>query len=109
MFDLATKLRHIPNFPKEGVMFYDITPLLEDREAFKQAIDALVEIFRHEKIDKVVGIDARGFLLAAPVAYLLGSGLAIVRKKGKLPHQIIREHHELEYGRSVLEIDRKSV
>lgn len=85
-------------------MFYDITPLLEDPAAFKLAVDGLADAFGNEKIDKVVGIDARGFLVAAPVAYALGAGLAVVRKKGKLPYEIIREYHELEYGHSVLEM-----
>lgn len=102
--DLKTKLREIPDFPTKGVTFYDITPLFEDPKAFRRSIDAFVNLYRSENVDKVVGIDARGFLIASPVAYLLGAGLVIVRKKGKLPSEIIREHHELEYGRSSLEI-----
>jgi len=106
---LKTKIRDIPDFPTPGVIFKDITPLLEDRDAFREAIDGLASFFMDQKIGKVVGIDARGFLLAAPVAYLLGAGLVLVRKKGKLPAEIIREYHELEYGRSSLEIHKDAI
>lgn len=107
--DLALKLRHVPDFPKKGVLFYDITPLLEDADALKRASDDLASAFRNDKIDKVVGIDARGFLLASPVAYILGAGLVLVRKKGKLPHDTIREYHELEYGTSALEMHTDAI
>lgn len=106
---LKLKIREIPDFPTPGIRFKDITPLLEDARAFREVIDALVEAFRGEKIDKIVGIDARGFLLAAPVAYLLKTGLVIVRKKGKLPFDIIREYHELEYGKASMEIHIDSI
>ena len=106
---LISKLREIPDFPTPGVMFYDITPVLQDAGLFSDSIDAMADAFRAEHVQKVVGIDARGFLLAGPVAYLLKSGLAIVRKKGKLPSEIIREHHELEYGRSSLEMHTDAI
>ncbi|MBI3046000.1 MAG: adenine phosphoribosyltransferase [Candidatus Harrisonbacteria bacterium] len=98
------KIREVDNFPIPGVKFRDITPLLEDQKAFREIIDELTAFFKDEKVDKVVGIDARGFLLAAPVAYLLGAGQAIMRKKGKLPHQTIVEEFDLEYGRTKMEI-----
>jgi len=101
---LKSKIREIADFPTPGVKFKDITPLLEDKDAFREAINGLVKLFKDRKIDKVVGIDARGFLLASPVAYLLNSGMVIVRKKGKLPHETILREHDLEYGRGTLEI-----
>jgi len=106
---LKARLREVPDFPTSGVMFYDITPVLQDAELFAKLVEALADAFRGEHAQKVVGIDARGFLLAAPVAYLLNVGLAIVRKKGKLPSEIIREHHELEYGRSSLEMHTDAI
>lgn len=101
---LKEKIREILDFPTPGIKFKDITPLLEDPESFREAIDGLVDFFRETKIDKVVGIDARGFLLASAVAYLLNAGMVIVRKKGKLPHQTVVREHDLEYGRGTLEI-----
>lgn len=101
---LKQKIREILDFPTPGIKFKDITPLLEDPEAFREAIDGLVDFFRETKVDKVVGIDARGFLLASAVAYLLNAGMVIVRKKGKLPHQTVVREHDLEYGRGTLEI-----
>lgn len=107
--DFQSKLRKISDFPRPGVIFYDITPLLEDPGMFRKAIDGVTGFFKDQKIDKVVGIDARGFLLASPAAYLLQAGLVIVRKKGKLPYEIIREYHELEYGRASLEVHTDSI
>ncbi len=102
--DLKSKIREIPNWPKPGVSFKDITTLLEDQAAFCQVIDQLAAPFMDEKIDKVVGIDARGFLLAAPVAYKLKAGLAIVRKKGKLPSHAIAREYTLEYASNTIEM-----
>ncbi|OGF23897.1 adenine phosphoribosyltransferase [Candidatus Falkowbacteria bacterium RIFCSPLOWO2_02_FULL_45_21] len=95
--DLKSKIREIPDWPKPGVNFKDITTLLEDGPAFRQALDELAAPYLAKKIDKVVGIDARGFLLAAPVAYKLNTGLAIVRKKGKLPWRCLEQEYTLEY------------
>lgn len=106
---LKSKIRHIQDFPIKEINFKDITPLLEDRDAFKEAIDGLADAFRGEKIDKVVGIDARGFLFASAVAYLLNAGMVIVRKKGKLPYETIVREHDLEYGRGTLEIHKDAV
>jgi len=102
--DLKSKIREIPNWPKAGVNFKDITTLLEDREAFSSVIDQLAQPFMDQPIDKVVGIDARGFLLASPVAYKLKCGLAIVRKKGKLPSRTIAREYTLEYASNTLEM-----
>lgn len=97
-------IRDIPDFPKDGVMFKDITPLLSDPTAFSSAVDAIVVSFGRGKIDKVVGIEARGFIVAAPVAYHFGAGFVPLRKAGKLPYDTLSVTYELEYGSEVLEI-----
>jgi adenine phosphoribosyltransferase len=102
--DLKSKIREIPDWPKAGINFKDITPLLEDKEAFRQAVEKLAAQFSEKKIDKIVGIDARGFLLAAPVAFKLGCGLSIVRKKGKLPSKCIGIEYTLEYASEIIEM-----
>ena len=102
--DLRDKIRDVPDFPKPGIVFKDITPVLADPVTFRTVIDAFVERWRGERISKVVGIESRGFLFAAPVAYALGAGLTIARKPGKLPWQTIREAYALEYGENVLEL-----
>jgi len=107
--DFKSKIRSIPDFPKKGVIFRDITPVLENPRAFKLLIDELVRPYRKKKIDLVVGIDARGFLLAAPIAYKLGAGLAIVRKKGKLPYKTIVQNYDLEYGKETIEMHMDSI
>lgn len=107
--DLKSKIREIPDWPKPGVNFKDITTLLEDKEAFTYAVNLLAAPFTGQKIDKVVGIDARGFLLAAPVAYKLKTGLAIVRKKGKLPSNCIQIEYTLEYASNTIEMHDDAV
>lgn len=106
---LKAKIREVSDFPIKGINFKDITPLLEDKEAFREAIDGLVSYFKGKSIDKVVGIDARGFLLASAVAYLLHAGMVIIRKKGKLPYDTIVREHDLEYGRGALEIHTDAI
>jgi adenine phosphoribosyltransferase len=106
---LQSKIREIKDFPKKGVIFKDITPLLQDSAYFKSAIDGLADFFRDKKIDKIVGIDARGFLLASAVAYELGVGIAIVRKKGKLPYETILEEYDLEYGSNAIEMHKDAI
>ncbi len=106
---LKEKIRIIHDFPTPGVSFKDITPLLEDKKAFREAIDGLAHFFKNTKIDKVVGIDARGFLLASAVAYLLHAGMVMVRKNGKLPSKKILREHNLEYGTGSLEMHIDSV
>ncbi len=103
MTDLARFIRDIPDFPKPGIVFKDITPLLADAEAFHTAVDRLIEPYRG-RVDVVLGIESRGFIVGAPAAYALGTGLALVRKPGKLPHRTHAASYELEYGRDVLEI-----
>jgi adenine phosphoribosyltransferase len=102
--DLRTWIRDIPDFPKPGILFRDLTPLLADPDAFRAAVQAVAAPFRGERIDAVVGIESRGFILGAPVALELGAGLVVIRKKGKLPHTTVREEYELEYGRDVIEM-----
>jgi adenine phosphoribosyltransferase len=107
--DLKLKIREIQDWPKTGINFKDITTLLEDKDAFHEAVDSLAEHFAHLRIDKIVGVDARGFLLAAPVAYKLNVGLAIVRKKGKLPSRTIGQEYTLEYASNAIEMHEDAV
>jgi adenine phosphoribosyltransferase len=106
---LKEHIRDIPDFPKAGVVFKDITPLLGNVEAFRFTIDALADHFSDRPVDKVLGIEARGFITAAPVAYRFGAGFVPVRKAGKLPWQIESEEYALEYGTDLLEIHRDAV
>jgi adenine phosphoribosyltransferase len=107
--DLKSKIRSIPDFPKKGVIFRDITPALQDPKVFRFLINELAKPYKNKKIDKVVGIDARGFLLAAPIAYKLGAGLCIVRKKGKLPYRTVSQSYSLEYGEETIEMHKDSI
>jgi adenine phosphoribosyltransferase len=107
--DLRAKIREIPDFPKPGILFYDITTLLKDPAAFKEAIDLMLEPFRDEHVDLVVGMESRGFIFSAPMAYLLGAGLVPVRKLGKLPAETVTVEYALEYGSNTLEIHRDAI
>jgi len=107
--DLKKFIRDIPDFPKPGILFRDITTLLQNESAFKNAIDQLVQHFKGKEIHKVVGIESRGFLTGAPVAYLLGAGFVPVRKKGKLPHKTTSVTYALEYGEDTLEMHLDSI
>jgi adenine phosphoribosyltransferase len=106
---LKDYIRDIPDFPRPGVVFKDITPLLGDKKAFSYTIDAIAEHFSGIDVDKVLGIEARGFIVAAPVAYRFGAGLIPVRKQGKLPWDIESQAYELEYGADLLEMHRDAV
>ena len=106
---LKSKIRSVPDFPKAGILFYDITTLLRDREGFKMTIEALAQPFDGLKIDLVVGVESRGFILGGAVAYRLGAGFAPVRKKGKLPSKTVQETYDLEYGTDCLEIHADAV
>jgi adenine phosphoribosyltransferase len=101
---LDRHIRKIPNFPKPGILFYDITTLFEDAEVLKKIVDDISEFYKDKKINKVVGIDARGFLMASAVAYKLGAGVSIVRKQGKLPHKTFEASYEKEYGLDTIEM-----
>lgn len=97
-------IRAIPDFPLPGILFRDITPLLKDKDGFKEAIDLFVDRFKNQKIDYVVGVEARGYMLGAPLAYAIGAGFIPVRKPGKLPFSKLSESYALEYGTNSLEI-----
>lgn len=106
---LRAAIRTIPDFPKEGIQFKDITPVLLDPDLFGATLDALTEWAEARGAAKVVGVDARGFLFAAPVADRLGLGLIPVRKLGKLPYETVREEYDLEYGVNTLELHTDAV
>lgn len=107
--ELRASIRDVPDFPKKGIVFKDITPVLADAKLFRGVIDALAERYRGLGIGKVVGIESRGFIFAAPLAVALGAGLAIVRKPGKLPWRTVREVYALEYGEDALEMHLDAV
>ena len=107
--DLKKKIRNISDFPQKGIIFRDIGPLLEDKKALKDTINQLVKKFKNKKIDKVVGIDARGFILAGILADRLKAGMVMVRKKGKLPYKTESQEFDLEYGKGILEIHKDSI
>lgn len=106
---LTDLVRDIADYPEPGVTFRDITPLLADPVAFRRSIDELVARFEGLDVDRVIGMEARGFIVAAPVAYRLGAGFIPVRKAGKLPWAVVREEYSLEYGTDKLEIHRDAI
>jgi adenine phosphoribosyltransferase len=107
--DLRAKIREVPDFPKPGILFYDITTLLRDGDAFREVIDRMAEAVKGERIDLVVGMESRGFIFAAPLADRLGAGFVPVRKLGKLPAETIEVEYDLEYGTATLEIHRDAI
>ena len=107
--DLRSKIREVPDFPKPGISFKDITTLLKDREALRYVVDRLAEEFAGLKPDVVVGVESRGFILGAPLAYKLDTGFVLVRKPGKLPSERVRVEYQLEYGTDALEIHRDAL
>lgn len=109
MDDLKTYIRDIPNFPKPGILFRDITPLLINPEAFRATVNTLVDRYRGMDVDKVVAIESRGFLFASALCYGIGAGFVPLRKPGKLPHDTIGESYELEYGEATLEVHRDAI
>ncbi|MEW6608625.1 MAG: adenine phosphoribosyltransferase [bacterium] len=109
MQDLKSYIRDIPDFPKEGIIFKDITPLWKDKNAFAQAIDTIVDRYKKHKVDVVVGVEARGFIVGAPVAYKLGVGFVPMRKPGKLPYKTTSVSYELEYGIDTIEMHEDAV
>ena len=104
METLKSVIRDIPNFPKEGITFKDITPLLSNPASFKKAIDTLKVRYRDKRIDQVVGVEARGFVFASALAYALDCGVVMVRKPGKLPYKTYKKTYSLEYGEDSIEI-----
>ena len=107
--DVKDYIREIPDFPKEGINFKDITTLMQNGEVFKTTIDRFVENLKDKEVDLIVGPEARGFLMGTPVAYALGVGFVPVRKPGKLPSEIISYSYGLEYGEDTLEIHKDSI
>src|SRR5664280_2539423 len=96
--DLRARIREIPDFPKPGILFYDITTLLKDAASYRESIDLMTEPFRDLEVDAVVGMESRGFIFSSPIAYKLNAGLIPVRKLGKLPSETISVEYALEYG-----------
>lgn len=107
--ELAALIRDVPDFPKKGILFKDITTLLKEPGAFRRAIDLLAEPFKGDQIEVVVGMESRGFIFAAPLAYELGAGFVPVRKLGRLPAEAVRVEYSLEYGSNILEMHRDAI
>lgn len=107
--DLRALIREVPDFPKPGILFYDITTLLKDADAFREVIDQMVAQIADTPVDLVVGMESRGFIFSAPMAYRLGAGFIPVRKLGKLPAETIEVEYALEYGTATLEIHRDAI
>jgi adenine phosphoribosyltransferase len=108
-FDLKAHVRHVPDFPKPGILFYDISTILINPEAWRETVHRLKTAIEPYQPTKLVGIESRGFLVAAPLAYLLGVGFVMVRKRGKLPGEIIRHSYDLEYGQDVVEVQADAI
>jgi len=106
---IKSKIRTVPHYPKRGIQFRDITTLLKDRTGFRATVDQLVRRYQDVKIDKIAGIEARGFILGAPLAYALGKGFVPIRKSGKLPAATIGHDYELEYGSDRIEIHTDAI
>ena len=109
MKELKDYVTEIPNFPKKGILFRDITTILSDSEGFRMAIDGLIDLVKDKDFDLVLGTESRGFIFGAPVAYALEKGFVLVRKKGKLPRETITESYDLEYGQAEIEIHTDSI
>jgi len=107
--NVSKYIRDIPDFPKEGIIFHDITPLLQNARAFDSAIELMADILRDKNIDSLVGIESRGFIFASALSMKLGTGLIVVRKPGKLPYVTINASYDLEYGQDKLEMHRDAV
>jgi adenine phosphoribosyltransferase len=107
--DLRSLIREVPDFPKPGILFYDITTLLKQPDAFREVIDRMAEQASGTQVDLVVGMESRGFIFSAPLAYKLGAGFVPVRKLGKLPSKTIQVEYELEYGRDALAMHEDAI
>jgi adenine phosphoribosyltransferase len=108
-YDLKATIRTIPDYPKQGITFRDITTLLGDPQAFRRAVDELVNPWAGKKVDKVAGIEARGFIIGGAVAHQLSAGFVPIRKRGKLPHETVRIAYSLEYGLDEMEMHRDAI
>jgi len=109
IMDLKAAIREIPDWPKKGILFYDVTTLLKNGRCFEQTINALIEPYTNKQVDLVLGMEARGFIFAPPVAYALKAGFVPVRKPGKLPAATVQASYELEYGTDSLEIHQDAI
>lgn len=107
--EIEALIRPVPDFPIPGILFRDITPLLKDKQGFHQAIELFVERFKDRAVDYVVGVEARGYIFGAPLAYAIGAGFIPIRKPGKLPHDTLSEEYALEYGTNALEVHADSL
>lgn len=107
--DIKDSIRTVPDFPKKGIMFRDITTLLEDREAFKEVADRFYEHYKDKKIDKVVSVESRGFIFGSVLAYKLDAGFVPIRKPDKLPAEVIKQEYQLEYGTDSMEIHKDAI
>lgn len=109
MKELSEYIRSIPDFPEPGIIFRDVTSVLEDAEGFKLAINTMQDLVKDMQIDAIVGAESRGFIFGAPIAYNLGKPFHLIRKKGKLPCETIEESYDLEYGSATIEIHKNSI
>ncbi|MFH0831299.1 MAG: adenine phosphoribosyltransferase [archaeon] len=107
--DIKKKIRTVPNFPKKGIMFRDVTTLIKDAEGFKKVLDVLEERYKNRGIDLIAGIESRGFVFSSALASRLGKGVVLVRKPGKLPAETVKEEYELEYGKDAVEIHKDAI
>ncbi|MCQ2740684.1 MAG: adenine phosphoribosyltransferase [Alphaproteobacteria bacterium] len=107
--DIKSFIRDVPDFPKPGILFKDITPALQDKACFAKIIATFAEVLKDEQIDKIAAIESRGYLFGAPLALKLGCGLVLLRKPGKLPSKTIKEYYNLEYGSAALEIHQDAI
>ncbi|HUI29318.1 MAG TPA: adenine phosphoribosyltransferase [Candidatus Acidoferrales bacterium] len=107
--NIENKIRTVPDFPKKGIMFRDITTLLKDKDGFAYAIEKFYEHYKNKQIDKVVSVESRGFIFGSALAYKLGAGFVPIRKPGKLPAEVIRQEYQLEYGTDSMEIHRDAI
>jgi adenine phosphoribosyltransferase len=107
--EIEALIRPVPDFPIPGILFRDITPLLKDKQGFHRAIELFVERFKDRAVDYVVGVEARGYIFGAPLAYAIGAGFIPIRKPGKLPHDTLSEEYALEYGTNALEVHADSL
>ena len=109
MESIKSKIRTIPHFPKQGIMFRDITTLLKDAQGFRKTVDEFVQRYTGANIDVIVGLEARGFILGGAIAHQLGKGFVPVRKAGKLPHKTVQHEYELEYGKDKIEVHEDAI
>ena len=109
MEELKKHIRNVPDFPKKGILFRDITTLLKNKSAFREAIDCMTDLITGKEADLILGVESRGFIFAAPIAYNLGLPLNVIRKPGKLPAEVLAESYTLEYGENTIELHKDAI